>query len=570
MFGGGTGMDCREAILSDEYIDFVWKMDVRPPEAEWLPYGYCGQYISPNISVYYVRREEVFGNRISLPVGDYGVTYCHTQMDTESLEATRILTIQNQPALQLKGSGVIIGFVDSGIALQNPVFRTSDGRTRLIGLWDQTDQSGTVPDGFLYGSGYGREEIDSWLREGREYLPGRDENGHGSKVAAIAAGSELTNENFLGAAPEADIAFVKLKEAKPFIRKLERIPQDSIAYEEADIMLGIRYLDLLAQREGKPLIICLALGSNSGGHTGETPLGLYLTYISRKSGRAVVAAAGNEGNRGHHFYGTVPSETGYMDVELRVGPGETGFQVNLWGNAPGLFVTEVIAPSGERISRITPQVLSRERYDFVFENTILDVQYELSEVISGDERILLAFQNPTAGIWTIRIYSVGNLEKGFHMWLPVTGFISSETYFIRSDPDTTVTEPANAEGVLTFAGYDARTNSIWYDSGRGYTRTGKVVPDVAAPAVEVSTIDVRGRNSTLTGTSAAAALGAGACALLLEWGIVQQNAPAMDSVTIQRYLIRGASRSENYTYPNKTWGYGLLDLYGVFQAIRGI
>ena len=127
-----------------------------------------------------------------------------------------------------------------------------------------------------------------------------------------------------------------------------------------------------------------------------------------------------------------------------------------------------------------------------------------------------------------------------------------------------------AEGVLTFAGYDARTNSIWYDSGRGYTRTGKVVPDVAAPAVEVSTIDMRGRNSTLTGTSAAAALGAGACALLLEWGIVQQNAPAMDSVTIQRYLIRGASRSENYTYPNKTWGYGLLDLYGVFQAIRGI
>ena len=95
------------------------------------------------------------------------------------------------------------------------------------------------------------------------------------------------------------------------------------------------------------------------------------------------------------------------------------------------------------------------------------------------------------------------------------------------------------------------------------------MPDVAAPAVEVSTIDMRGRNSTLTGTSAAAALGSGACALLLEWGIVQQNAPAMDSVTIQRYLIRGASRSENYTYPNKPWGYGLLDLYGVFQAIRG-
>ena len=563
-------MDCRDAILSNDYIDFVWKMDVRPPEAEWMPYGYCGQYISPNFSVYYVKREEVFGKRTSLPVGDYGVTYCHTQMNTESLEASRILTIQNQPALQLKGSGVIIGFVDSGIALENQVFRMKDGKTRLIGLWDQTDQNGTIPEGFLYGSGYSREEIDQWLKEEKELFPGRDENGHGSKVAAIAAGSELAEENFVGAAPEADIAFVKLKEAKPFIRQLERIPQDCVAYEEADIMLGIRYLDLLAQREGKPLIICLALGSNSGGHTGETPLGLYLTYISRKSGRAVVAAGGNEGNKGHHFYGNLSLETGYLDVELKVGPGEREFQLNLWGNAPGLFVTEVVAPSGEKVSKISPQILSRERYDFVFEKTILDVQYELSESISGDERIMLAFQNPTAGIWTIRVYSVGNLETGFHMWLPVTGFISDETYFLRSDPDTTVTEPANAEGVLTFAGYDARTDSIWYDSGRGYTRVGAVVPDVAAPSVEVSTIDAKGRGSSLTGTSAAAALGAGACALLLEWGIVRQNAPAMDSLTIQRYLLRGARRSENYTYPNKTWGYGLLDLYGVFRAMRGI
>ena len=31
-------MDCRDAILSNDYIDFVWKMDVRPPEAEWMQY----------------------------------------------------------------------------------------------------------------------------------------------------------------------------------------------------------------------------------------------------------------------------------------------------------------------------------------------------------------------------------------------------------------------------------------------------------------------------------------------------------------------------------------------------
>ena len=32
-------------------------------------------------------------------------------------------------------------------------------------------------------------------------LPGKDENGHGTKVASIAASSELLEENYLGAAP---------------------------------------------------------------------------------------------------------------------------------------------------------------------------------------------------------------------------------------------------------------------------------------------------------------------------------------------------------------------------------
>lgn len=96
----------------------------------------------------------------------------------------------------------------------------------------------------------------------------------------------------------------------------------------------------------------------------------------------------------------------------------------------------------------------------------------------------------------IRVYAEGNLENTFHMWLPVTGFISDETYFLRPDPDTTVTEPGNAEGVLTFSGYDARNGSIWYDSGRGYTRNGRIKPDLAAPAVEVAAVDLRGRVTT--------------------------------------------------------------------------
>ena len=563
-------MDCKEAILSDDYVDFIWKIDVRFTGQEEHPFGVCTQYINRNFSVFYMDRYEILRDAQNVPIGDYAIPNCHTQMDTESLEQTRILQIQNQPALQLKGNGVIMGFLDSGIPLESPVFRTAEGRTRVIGLWDQTDQSGTPPEGFLYGSAYSSEEIDRFLEEGRTELPGADPDGHGSKVVSIAAGSPVESEDFIGAAPETSIAFVKLKQAKPFIRQLQEIPADSIAYQETDMMLAIRYLDLLASRENRPLIICIALGSNAGGHTGNTALGQYLDDFGSRAGRAVVVAAGNEGNKGHHFFGVVPKDAGYLDVELRVGENETGFQLNLWGNAPGMFAAEVTSPSGEQVPRIFPRILEQQRFDFVFENTILDVQYELSEIVSGDERLLMSFRNPTPGIWRLRIFSYGDLENSFHIWLPVTGFISDGTYFLRPDPDTTITDPGNTPKVLTVAGYEGSTESVWMDSSRGKTRSAYQKPDITAPAVNVSAVDRFGRGSTLTGTSAAAALTAGAAALLMEWGIVEGNVPTMEGSAIQRFLIRGARRPGIYSYPNRIWGFGLLDLYGSFRAMRGI
>ncbi|MCC8162207.1 MAG: S8 family peptidase [Lachnospiraceae bacterium] len=560
-------MTCREAILSNDYIDLIWKTDTVSSMEDSLLYAQCVQRVSSLFTVFYVERERLFGARQSLPVGDFTGMACYAPMETESLEKSGIYAIQRQPALELSGEKVIIGFLDSGIALEQEVFRTGSGRSRVLALWDQTDQSGTAPEGFLYGSVYTSTDIDRMLTEGWEELPGRDESGHGTKVASSAAGSPLFDMDFTGAAPEAQIAFVKLKEAKPFMREMQRIPQDVVAYEEADLMLAIRWLDELASQEGKPLVICIALGSNAGGHTGETALGQYLQTLARKAGRVIAAAAGNEGNAAHHFYGMIPASTDYMDLELRVGANVEGFQLNLWGDAPGLLNAEVIAPGGERVPESALRRNERARYDFIFERTILDIQYEWSEPISGDERLLLAFQEPTEGIWTIRIYSAGDFACSFHAWLPVTNFLGRETYFLRPDPDTTVTCPADAEGVISFAGYDARNSSVWQEASRGYTRNRRLAPDVAAPAVEVSAVNTRGIPGILSGTSAAAAIGAGACALLLEWGVVRGNAPAMDSTAVQRYLVRGAARPEPFTYPNRNWGYGLLDLYGVFRAL---
>ena len=72
----------------------------------------------------------------------------------------------------------------------------------------------------------------------------------------------------------------------------------------------------------------------------------------------------------------------------------------------------------------------------------------------------------------------------------------------------------------------------------------------------------------MDGTSVANAITAGACALLLQWGIVEGNDVAMSTYQARAYLIRGCTRSENIRYPNQQWGYGSLNLIQTFNLMR--
>ena len=44
----------------------------------------------------------------------------------------------------------------------------------------------------------------------------------------------------------------------------------------------------------------------------------------------------------------------------------------------------------------------------------------------------------------------------------------------------------------------------------------------------------------------------------------------MDGVTAKRYLIQGAVREKNITYPNNKWGYGKVNIYGIFDSLRNL
>jgi subtilisin family serine protease len=294
----------------------------------------------------------------------------------------------------------------------------------------------------------------------------------------------------------------------------------------------------------------------------------YLSSIATRIGISVAVAAGNEGNSRRHYYGTVDPLIGYDTVELNVGANEAGFSMELWGQSPGIFSIDILTPSGEYVPTISAVINEMREVTFVFEPTIIYVDYRIVESESGDQLILMRFSNPTTGIWRFRVYERGGMSSGFHIWLPMDGFISSDTFFVRSDPYTTILALGNAEAPITVTAYNDVDDSLYLNASRGFTRIGLIKPEIAAPGVGVLGPTLDQGFAEFTGTSISAAHTSGVAALMLQWGNVNGNLPDMNSIIIKKLAIRGARRDVNTIYPNRDWGYGILDIYNVFDRLR--
>lgn len=568
-------MDCAMFIQSEETLDLIVARDeMENPAREPM----CIQPIDEQYAIWYYEKSQV--PPLSIERYSYSaIPKVFWLMDSTSLEVSGILALQNQPILALRGEGVLIGIVDTGIDYTNRLFRNLDGSSRIVSIWDQTQEHTSsenlntlteVSQNFLYGAIYEKTQIDEALEteNPREIVPVIDQNGHGTFLASIAAGGEDLENNFIGAAPDSELVVVKLKEAKQSLREFFYLPMDEPLYQENDIMAGIAFLEAIAEREKKPLVILLGLGSNQGSHAGTGPLSTYLNTIGAFRGRAIVVAAGNEADKKHHFFDRATSTLTPVTVEINVEKEISGFCMELWTFAPEQVRVEVQSPTGQRSQGKFPVSEETQSTNFVFENTRLTINYRVAGRRSGDLLVFFRFSQPVEGIWTILVYPQNAITGEFHVWLPIQPKLGSDISFIRPNPDTTITTPSSARVPITVGGYNGLSGAIYYQSGRGFDAIGRVKPEFCAPCVEVTGADLRNNYITDTGTSASAAITAGAAAQVLEWGVLRGNAPEMNSVEVKNLLIRGCLRENNIMYPNKEWGYGRLEVYNAFQVLR--
>ncbi len=460
----------------------------------------------------------------------------------------------------LKGKGVLVAIIDSGVDFTHPDFRNADGTSRILYYWDQSGK-GAPPQGFYGGAEYTAEQFDQALK-GRNpknaALPA-DRAGHGTAVAGIAAGNgRASGGRDRGVAPEASIIAVQLGEKgrKSFARTTE-------------IMRALKYVSDKAKELNMPVAINLSYGTNDGSHSGDSLFETFIDDISRRWKSVVVVAAGNEGEAGHHFRGRAENAK-QVEAAFAVAEGLSSLWLTVWKSFADVLDVELVAPDGGTTGVLDPRVDFREIdtggatvYAYYGEPSFYNGGQEIYMLIKGKGG------NIPAGIAKLVVTGRRVTDGEFHAWLPTAEEVGKDTAFTSPDVGLTITLPATARGVISVGGYNARLGAAVGFSGRGYTfRDTYVKPDLAAPAVDILTTAVGGGYSLNTGTSMAAPFVTGAAAIMMEWGIIRGNDPFLYGQRVKAYLAGNARKPQKIAYPNPVWGYGALCLGDALSALE--
>ena len=201
---------CTEYIYSNDYAEFTlnYNEDLSTIYDRFNPE--CINRIARRYVVVYKKIDNIQ----ELPIIQYGYNtfpQLYGLLNMNALEEIGVTNLRRIPNFDLTGRDVILGFVDTGINYTLDVFKTEDKKSRILSIWDQSMYEDAERAFVNYGRVYSKEEIDNALASENPYevVKQRDDIGHGTTMAAIAAGSVDIENNFSGVAPDSDIIVVK-------------------------------------------------------------------------------------------------------------------------------------------------------------------------------------------------------------------------------------------------------------------------------------------------------------------------------------------------------------------------
>ena len=516
------------------------------------------------------------------------------------------------------GKDVVVGIIDDGFDYTHPTFWDSTmNNFRVKRVWEQSNNSGTSPNGFDYGS-----EFDNTTDIVNE-LYSSSNNSHGTHVAGIAAGGGTNIQGcnqYRGIAPESDIVLVAVNTSSLFTLDI-------------DVLNAIRYIVTYAQSVGKPCIINMSLGHHYGPHDGTSLFDQACDSLRFlfPEGVILVGAAGNTGNSKAHFANEFSSDfpvaktfIGFNNPIQSAGSGI----IDIWGSEDFYIQLRSYNINSNNVSGSTLTLNTRNEGSSQY--TIYDGDYFSPdacnigvniETYQGKKRISLAIDNTAQddGYKPLQLSIIA--DSGIvHMWHiaanPVNGFYSLD-YTDCSDGDdlyTCAEIGGTGNSMISVGAYNSKTSwtdlngnvydySLSYEQGDianfssiGPTVDNRIKPDITAPGCRVvssvnsfdtgnypinssdvvSSVSNGGHNwlyACMRGTSMAAPVVTGILALWLE------AYPEL-TITQAKQLIRETAINDDYTgdidtsyvnYQNITWGAGKIDAHeGIKRLLQKI
>jgi subtilisin family serine protease len=452
-----------------------------------------------------------------------------------------------------KGDDVIVGVVDTGIDISHPDFTTENGLSRILTIWDQTIiNPRVIPYGFDYGREWTKYEIDQGL------CTEIDKDAHGTHVSGIAAGNGKASQGqFRGVSPSANIIFVKLNFA-------------SLGY----VLDAVNYIFYKARSLGKPCVINLSLGTQSGSHTEldtfNQAMDSVVDFYGRK-GNIIVWAAGNEAGDDIHAMQSVSSSANIsFNMAYNIDP----FYADFWWPSGDLTIALLRGPGNTNISFTNTGTFS----SIQTAEATLSVANE-----AGEKRISLNLHTASTGNWQLIVLSnttTVQVDGYINNMNQIKNFFSSGVSISNSLSATACQKESLSIGAMVtrqtytdYLGTPHSSSDTLYDitsySGRGPSRDNKNKPDVSAPGTFlIAPLSSTVRNSissqdkynnyyaVLQGTSMAAPMATGVIAQMLE----KEPYLTVDDV---RQKFSQYAKTNDYKL-SRVWdnafGYGIVDL----------
>lgn len=468
--------------------------------------------------------------------------------------------IYKNPYITTTGKDVLIAIIDSGIDYLHPDFINENNTSKIVSIWDQESNKKQPPKGFIFGSEFTREDINTAIMENDKTLS-VDNIGTGTIAAGISSGNGRLNSQYKGVAVDSELVVVKLREYK------DTYIEGRINYQKSDFLSAIRYVLDVAKKEDKFLIINFTIGLAAKSIIELTLLETFREI--NEAGVIFISGAGNEGNTDIHYEGNISANNGFQDIIIQVGQ-QKNLDITLTNIGPDKIGASIISPSGELSYQI---MYSPDYYVYRGKFNLEDTDYEMRLIYpwleSAHQELTINLFNIKPGIWTLRLIPEFIINGSYDVYLPNKNLISSQTRFSDPASTSTITMYAAIEKVITIGAYNDKTDSIWIGSSKGPVKQKGIKPDIVAPGIDIISPYIDGEYNTSTGTGVSSSIVSGVIALIVQY-IREQNAfykEVLYTQQLKTYLMLGATKKDIYEYPNISQGYGILNLKDTIIAI---